>query len=915
MTGGGAGGAGGGPNAAGTAGSAPGGGGGGGGGTSGAGGAGGSGQVTIVYTYVPAPVSTQNSSLSSWLFTPGATLGARILSGALPSPVTAAGGFAAECWADFASFPAAAVTTVTTPGTFTWTAPPGITAPDVICVAGGNAGGNGGGSAGSAGTGGEEAEEPALAVTPNSVYAGSVGLPGVPSAGAGGNSTFTGDAVEVVAHASGSGSSNTNHHSGGSGGGADSPAAGGGGSSGGQYQAGNAGQTAPSTSAGGAGGAAATGGGGGGAGGGPGVAGSPGTQPGGGGGGGGSSATGGAGGPGQATVTATLAQSTLLTLVNPRGRYAIAVWVTTAGHLQLASTSGYGTSSPTWTTVDAGNVPSAAFHVVIDVAVTTGIATLYVNDVSAGTVTLPAGASYTWITVGGAYGAWLGGWNGSAGLAAIYPAALTSTRVGVHYTAGTTGFTGTSTGNMIAKIASYVGLPSFWYTAPTGTTDPSHGLTLVSYYDLKGTQPLSQMQLYEQAEAGVLSVNAAGQLIFADRASRYSAGAGGSSFVLSAGQYEPDTSYKSNDQYLCTEACYSTGDIPGGYPVINAAAELDYGPYIANAGSPASPQAAPFADAAAVAGTYSTDDLMDAGWWQANIFGQPVTRIPALTVDLLTLPASEFSIASFYGNDIGSAIELTGLPSQAPDSAGQPLAAYCVVEGINETLDLGTHTAQVYTSPLAQNAAWIPGDALLGVLGTTDVIGRSQAPAALGPPYGIPPTFGSTLNRTGSVGAQDMRTLAVNIQQRLTPPLLIAEQATAQTLTTAAGQPVGFDTLAADTAGGMGTTTTYTIQPGFAGWYWAAAVVQAATGTGSLGGLAVWFAVTLSGVTTQWHARSLPYLSTAPYIAAGISGKIGPFAVGDSIQVITAWSGAATSVPLGTTDGGSMFTLMWEGYT
>ena len=177
------------------------------------------------------------------------------------------------------------------------------------------------------------------------------------------------------------------------------------------------------------------------------------------------------------------------------------------------------------------------------------------------------------------------------------------------------------------------------------------------------------------------------------------------------------------------------------------------------------------------------------------------------------------------------------------------------------------------------------------------------------------PTFSATLNRTGSVGAEDLRTLTVNTQNKLTPPLLIAQQATAQTLTTAAGQAVAFDTLLADTAGGMSTTLTYTIPAGFAGWWWASAVVQAATGTANLGGLDVWFSVTLSGVNSHWHARNLPYLSTAPYTAEGISGKIGPFSAGDTIQVACGWSGTATSLPLGTSDGGSMFMLVWEGYT
>jgi hypothetical protein len=900
-----------------TAGSAPGGGGGGGEGSVSAptaGASGGAGQITITVTYIPPAASTQNSSLSSWLFTPSATLACRVLQGALPQPVTAAAGFGLEMWAAFAGFPAAAVTTVTAAGSFSFTGPPGILTADVACWAAGGAGGNGaaGPTGGTGGTGGEYAEEPSLQLTPNGVYAGSAGAAGAPSGGSGGNTTFAGDLVTVTAHGSGSGSTNTIAHSGGSGGGASGAKGGGGGSSGGQFQAGNAGV------AGGAGGNAVTGGGAGGAGDSSGPGGTPGSAPGGGGGGGEGNVTaglrtqGGAGGGGQAVITCQPTVSTLLTLVNPRGQAAIAVWVTSGLHLQLASTSGYGTRSPTWTTVDAGQVPSGPFHIFVDVASTAGVATLYLNGVSQGTLTLPAGASYATLDVGGAYGSWLGGWNGSASLAAAYPAPLTAARVGVHYTAGSTGFTGSSTGTMISRIASYTGLPSFWYAPPSGAADPSWGLGLTSYLDLKGQQPLPAMQAFELAEGGVLYVNAAGRLTFADRASRYAAGSAlQAAFTLAAGQYQADTSFKSNDQQLVTRACYATADIPGGYPVSNTAAAADFGTYTGGAGSASAPQSAPFADATSAAGTYSADDIMDAGNWQAGIFGQPAPRVPQLTLDLLTLPAAEFSIAGLYGCDIGSAVQLAGLPSQAPDPAGQPLASYQVIEGINETLQIDKHDVQLYASPLAQNAAWIPGDALAGVLDSTAVPGRSQAPAALGPPYPVP-VFGPALNRTGSAGAQDLRGLTVNTQARLTPPLVIAQQAAAQTLGTVAGQAVAFDTVAADTAGGMTATTTYTVQAGYPGWYWCSAVIQAASGTASMGGLAAWFSATLGGVASQWHARDMPYVSGA-YTAIQISGKIGPCAAGDTIQVIAAAAGTPASIPLGTADGGSMLTIVWEG--
>ena len=89
--------------------------------------------------------------------------------------------------------------------------------------------------------------------------------------------------------------------------------------------------------------------------------------------------------------------------------------------------------------------------------------------------------------------------------------------------------------------------------------------------------------------------------------------------------------------------------------------------------------------------------------------------------------------------------------------------------------------------------------------------------------------------------------------------------------------------------------------------------MQAATGNVSLGAVQAWFAAVLSGVASQWHARSAAYLSTAPYGAVAISGRIGPCAAGDTIGVVAAAAGSPASMPLGTADGGSMLTLIWQG--
>ena len=196
-------------------------------------------------------------------------------------------------------------------GSGNWTAPASTAGVPLFteCWGAGEAGAIGQSDAGgTGGTGGEYAAEPSLAVTPAGSYAYAQGT-------GGGNSTFAGDSVTVIAHGGtdgGTGSSNSIHFNGGAGGaGAPSYGGGGGGSSAGTGSAGNAGQHS-SFIAGGAGGAAPSGGGAGGQGGNSGnddaVAGS---APGGGGGGGGAGTEPGkAGGAGQIRLTWTPAGGT-----------------------------------------------------------------------------------------------------------------------------------------------------------------------------------------------------------------------------------------------------------------------------------------------------------------------------------------------------------------------------------------------------------------------------------------------------------------------------------------------------------------------------------------------------------------------------------------------------------------------------
>jgi hypothetical protein len=131
--------------------------------------------------------------------------------------------------------------TESTPGTYTWTCPPGVTTVSVANV--GSAGGGGpckstDAAGGGGGGAGESAIDTAVAVTPGNVYTYVVPAGGAPGTGAGaggngGSAIFTGDTVTVTAHggtggsaggssggaggSGGTGSANAAHHNGGAG--------------------------------------------------------------------------------------------------------------------------------------------------------------------------------------------------------------------------------------------------------------------------------------------------------------------------------------------------------------------------------------------------------------------------------------------------------------------------------------------------------------------------------------------------------------------------------------------------------------------------------------------------------------------------------------------------------------------------
>jgi hypothetical protein len=185
-----------------------------------------------------------------------------------------------------------------TPGTYTWTAPPGVTSITVECWGGGQAGNTGAAGLGSAGGAGGSFAQKVVTVVPGNNYTVTVGAGGASAFLPGGDSWFSTTGT-VQAKGGGSASSNVGDttFTGGNGAGGQETAGGGGGSSAGTASNGNAATTQTGA-------AAVSGGGAGGDGGNAGAAGSAGSFPGGGGGGGGNAVSaGGAGAGGKVTVS------------------------------------------------------------------------------------------------------------------------------------------------------------------------------------------------------------------------------------------------------------------------------------------------------------------------------------------------------------------------------------------------------------------------------------------------------------------------------------------------------------------------------------------------------------------------------------------------------------------------------------
>jgi hypothetical protein len=375
-------------------------------------------------------------------------------------------------------------------------------------------------------------------------------------------------------------------------------------------------------------------------------------------------------------------------------------------------------------------------HMVANITGANGGAALefFCDGVDIGGITLPVGVIYDTITIGGAYGGW-GCFYGNIQLASLYQRILTGTEIQQHCNLGQYGMWESTTDDCIELLGNFSSIPQFW----NGLIAQDCGLTLTDYYDITNATPLAAMQIYEQAEQGLIYVPANGALTFATRDWRQ--GHGAPDLMLPPDVYTASLGYQLVDQFIINQAAVSTNTYQKGVSWQNAASNGQYGNYAS--GTTQSPTQLPLitwnrANAALGLPQYTNSPdpvLNDDVAWLVNTQCNSRLTYSSLTLDLLTLdPLSGLTISQLYGLEINNMVGLSGtLPAVIANQAG---ANELFVEGINEVIGLSQHTMTIYTSPASTQRAWIPGDATYGVLGSTSRVGLSAPDVSTTPAIG-----------------------------------------------------------------------------------------------------------------------------------------------------------------------------------
>lgn len=271
---------------------------------------------------------------------------------------------------------------------------------------------------------------------------------------------------------------------------------------------------------------------------------------------------------------------------------------------------------------------------------------------------------------------------------AVTDTALSGARLARH-AAAIDGFPGESVATRVGRLADYAGIPSGERDISADSSSPMLPLSQA------GRGAGETLTALAVADSGVVLDGRDGHLKFLSRQSRYNPV---STLALSAElqEVESDLSAVVDDQYLVNRVTVTRDEAEIVYE--DAQSIADYGVYSAQIDFLAAANAE--AEAAAL--------------WTIRQSAKPKPRISRISVSPANLSATQ--VGAVQDADIGTVVTITDLPPQAPAPSMD-----LFVEGYTETFSATDWRITFNTSPadIEAQAAWILGDAVLGVLGDT----------------------------------------------------------------------------------------------------------------------------------------------------------------------------------------------------
>jgi hypothetical protein len=315
-------------------------------------------------------------------------------------------------------------------------------------------------------------------------------------------------------------------------------------------------------------------------------------------------------------------------------------------------------------------------------------ARLYVDGVQRQTATFSASSLpvFSRVAMGGADVTEFAPFRGTLAHVAAGAGALSAARVETQYKAGALGLIGERTDLRLHRIATWAGLPASRRAFDVGDK-------VMGAQNTSGKGPLEAMRDVERVEQGRVFYSATGLLTFHRRSRRYNRPVD-VTLNVAAGEVQIPASYPGDDFGMVNDFEVSRPD-GATQRVIDQASIDASGVYTDSLEVPAE----------------SDRDAQSVAEWRVGTYGQPMVRFPSLTVMMAKLHSiSPAKVEALLEAEIGSVIEMTNLPAQAPVTTDEQ-----VIEGWTEVLGVGIWTMTFNCSPHSVNQVWVLGQSALGV--------------------------------------------------------------------------------------------------------------------------------------------------------------------------------------------------------